>query len=46
MTLRDHFHWGHDAKFHGENLFPQFFAGRHENDEYQRMTDAQKEGVG
>ncbi|MFH0945054.1 MAG: sulfatase/phosphatase domain-containing protein [Planctomycetota bacterium] len=42
MTLRDCFHWGHDAKFHGENLLPDYFAGEHKNGEYERMTDAQK----
>ncbi len=42
MTLRDHFHWGHDAKFHGENEFPGYFAGAHRNGEYRRMSDAQK----
>ena len=42
MTIRDHFHWGHDAKFHGENLFPEHFQGRHGNGEYKRMNDAQK----
>lgn len=42
MTLRDHFHWGHDMKFHGENLFPKHFAGRHRNGEYNRMTDQEK----
>ena len=42
MTLRDHFHWGHDMKFHGENLFPKHFAGQHGNGEYKRMTDEQK----
>ena len=42
MTLKDHFHWGHDAKFHGENQLPEYFAGVHQNGEYERMTDAQK----
>ena len=42
MTLRDHLHWGHDMKFHGENKFPDYFAGRHANGEYRRMTDEQK----
>ena len=43
MSIRDHFHWGHDMKFHGENLFPKYFASRHRNGEYGRMTPAQKQ---
>ena len=46
MSIRDHFHWGHDMKFHGENQFPEYFAGGHENGEYERMTDAAKERPG
>lgn len=42
MSLRDHFHWGHDMKFKGENQFPESFAGQHANGEYRRMTEAQK----
>jgi len=42
MTLRDHFHWGHDAKFHGENALPAHFAGAFANGEYKRMNAAQK----
>ena len=42
MSIRDHFHWGHDMKFHGDNLFPDHFAGRHANGEYRRMDEAQK----
>lgn len=42
MTIRDHFHWGHDAKFHGENLFPESFASVHGNGEYARMNAAQR----
>ena len=42
MTLRDHFHWGHDMKFHGQNQFPKYFAGRHGNGEYNRMSAEQK----
>ena len=41
MTLRDHFHWGHDMKFKGDNEFPEHFA-RLGNGEYRRMTDEQK----
>ena len=42
MSLKEHFHWGHDAKVHGENRFPKYFAGRHGNGEYGRMNDEQK----
>ena len=42
MSIRDHFHWGHDMKFHGENQFPEHFASQHRNGEYNRMTDEQK----
>ena len=42
MTLADHFHWGHDAKFHGDNQLPEHFAGVHKNGEYERMTAEQK----
>ena len=42
MGIKDHMHWGHDMKFHGENLFPDHFAGRHKNGEYNRMDDGQK----
>ena len=42
MSIKDHFHWGHDMKFHGENLFPEHFASPMPNGEYGRMTDEQK----
>lgn len=42
MSIRDHFHWGHDMKFHGDNLFPEFFRDRHPNGEYQRMNSEQQ----
>ncbi|QDT09517.1 sulfatase/phosphatase domain-containing protein [Planctomycetes bacterium K23_9] len=42
MSLEKHFHWGHDMKFHGDTPFPKFFASRHQNGEYNRMTDQQK----
>ena len=42
MTIADHFHWGHDMKFHGENLFPDHFRGQHRMGEYARMNDEQK----
>ena len=41
MTLKDHFHWGHDSKFHGDNLYTQHF-GPLGNGEYRRMNPEQK----
>ena len=41
MSIRDHFHWGHDMKFKGENEFPELF-NRLGNGEYRRMNDEQK----
>ena len=42
MSIRDHFFWGWDMKFHGPNLFPDHFMSGLENLEYQRMTAEQK----
>ena len=42
MSLDKHFYWGHDCKFHGENLFPNSFLPGLRNAEYARMTDQQK----
>ncbi|MEM9646191.1 MAG: sulfatase, partial [Planctomycetota bacterium] len=42
MSIANHMHWGHDMKFQGENEFPEYFAGKHRNGEYARMTDEQK----
>ena len=42
MSIADHMHWGHDMKFHGENLFPEHFESQHKNGEYARMTPEQK----
>ncbi len=42
MSIKDHFHWAHDMKFHGDVLFPEHFQNRHPNAEYARMTDQQK----
>jgi arylsulfatase A-like enzyme/lysophospholipase L1-like esterase len=42
MSLQSHFYWGHDAKFHGENLFPDHFASGLPNGEYKRMTADQQ----
>ena len=43
MTLADHFSWSHDAKFQGENRYPEYFGSRHKNREYLRMTAQQRE---
>lgn len=42
MTIANHFFWKHDAKFHGENRFPDHFRSRIRNGEYHRMTPDQK----
>ena len=42
MTIDRHFHWGHDAKFTGENQASEHFAGRHSNGEYRRMNEEQR----
>lgn len=42
MSVANHMYWGHDMKFHGDNLFPDHFLGRLVDREYERMTDAQK----
>jgi len=42
MSVRDHFHWSHDMKFRGENLFPDHFRSQHAHGEYPRMTPEQK----
>ena len=44
MSIKDHFFWAHDMKFHGDVLFPKYFAGSTilKNGEYARMTDEQK----
>lgn len=42
MSIKNHFFWGHDMKFHGDSLFPDSFLPRLGNGEYRRMTDAQK----
>lgn len=42
MSIKDHFFWAHDMKFHGEVLFPEYFIGDGKNGEYARMTDEQK----
>ena len=42
MSIEKDMYWGHDMKFHGENLFPKHFAKGLPNREYLRMTDEQK----
>lgn len=42
MSIDDHFYWGHDMKFNGENPFPDHFLSRLGNAEYRRMNDDQK----
>ncbi len=41
MTLKNHFHWGHDAKFRGPNQYPNHFM-RLGNGQYQRMNTEQR----
>lgn len=42
MSLKDHFFWGHDMKFHGDSQYPDQFRAGLANGEYRRMTDVQK----
>ena len=42
MSIANHFYWGHDMKFHGQNQFPEYFLDGIPNGEYRRMTPAQK----
>ena len=42
MSIRSHFTWAHDMKFHGDILFPEYFSKKGRNGEYARMTDKQK----
>ena len=42
MSLERHLYWAHDMKFHGDNLFPDFFLSGIPNAEYRRMNDAQR----
>lgn len=42
MSIQNHFYWGHDMKFKGENVLTQYFKSRIGNGEYRRMTDEQK----
>jgi arylsulfatase A-like enzyme/lysophospholipase L1-like esterase len=42
MTIARHFYWGHDMKFHGENLFPEHFLSGLRMGEYARMNPEQQ----
>ncbi len=42
MSIARHFYWGHDAKFPGENEFPDYFLSGLANGEYQRMNEQQR----
>jgi N-acetylglucosamine-6-sulfatase len=42
MSIRQHFYWSHDMKFHGENRFPRQFLSGQPNEEYERMDAAQR----
>jgi arylsulfatase A-like enzyme/lysophospholipase L1-like esterase len=42
MTIARHFYWGHDMKFHGDNLFPEYFLGGLRMGEYARMNPQQQ----
>ena len=42
MSIKDHFFWGHDAKLHGDNPYPDYFRSGIRNREYQRMNSEQK----
>jgi arylsulfatase A-like enzyme len=42
MTIANHFYWGHDMKFHGENLFPEHFLSGLRMGEYARMNAEQQ----
>jgi N-acetylglucosamine-6-sulfatase len=42
MTVARDMFWGHDMKFHGENLYPEYFGSNLPNDEYNRMTEEEK----
>jgi arylsulfatase A-like enzyme/lysophospholipase L1-like esterase len=42
MTIANHFYWGHDMKFHGDNLFPRHFLSGLRMGEYARMNAEQQ----
>jgi arylsulfatase A-like enzyme/lysophospholipase L1-like esterase len=43
MSIDRHLYWAHDMKFHGDNLFPDFFLSGIPNAEYRRMNEAQRQ---
>lgn len=42
MTIARDMYWGHDMKFHGKNLYPEYFGSNLPNGEYDRMSDDEK----
>ena len=42
MSIAKHMYWGHDMKFHGKSLFPEYFLEGINNGEYRRMTPQQQ----
>ncbi len=42
MGIADHMSWGHDMKFKGPNLYPEFFTSQGKNGAYERMDDEQR----
>jgi arylsulfatase A-like enzyme/lysophospholipase L1-like esterase len=42
MSIAKDFYWGHDMKFHGENVLPDHFLTGMKNGEYERMSEEQK----
>jgi len=42
MSIAKDMFWDNDMKFHGKNLFPEYFDGGLENSEYARMDAEQK----
>jgi arylsulfatase A-like enzyme/lysophospholipase L1-like esterase len=42
MSIANDMYWGHDMKFHGKSLFPEYFKEGIANGEYRRMTEPQK----
>ncbi|MEZ5325719.1 MAG: sulfatase-like hydrolase/transferase [Verrucomicrobiales bacterium] len=42
MSIAKNMYWGHDMKFHGKSLFPEFFLEGIPNGEYKRMTPQQQ----
>jgi len=42
MSIKNHFFWGHDMKFHGPAQHKQYFLDGMNNGEYERMDAEQK----